>query len=79
MRKALLICFPLTRSNRDMRITPSNHAYSTSRLLAMVMKFWFTVPRIMPMMMAKVMVVDAIMMQGRLSMNCSVRNLRGMR
>ena len=79
MRKALFICLPSTLRSSDIRITPSSQAYSTSRLLAMVMKFWFTVLRMMPIRMANVIVDVAIMMHGRFSMNCSVRNFFGIR
>ena len=65
MRKALCIWSPLTRNSSEMRMTPSSHAYSISRSLAMMKKFWSSVARRKPMMMANVRVVVAMMIHGR--------------
>ena len=58
-------------------MTPSSHAYSTSRLLAMIKKFCSVVASITPMMMANVMVVVAMMVSPRFLLNSSVRKRLG--
>ena len=60
-------------------MAPKSHAYSTSRSLAMIMKFCEEVALMMPRISAKVMVLVAMIMHGRLRINWSVRNLLGMR
>ncbi len=77
MRKALLICSPLTRSSSEMRMTPKSQAYSTSRFDAMRKKFWSVMVIMTPMMTANVMVVVAMVMLWRLARNSFVRNLLG--
>ena len=77
MRKALLIWSPLTRSNSEISITPRSQANSTSRSDAMSRKFWSIAACMMPMMMAKVMVVVASTMLLRFFLNSSVLNRLG--
>ena len=60
IRKAALMCSWLRRSSSENSTIPSSHAYSTSRSLAMITKFWLVVALITANMMAKVNVVDAI-------------------
>ena len=45
----------------------------------MAMKFWLTAFLMIPIIIAKVTVDVAIMMQGRFNRNCSVRSFLGMR
>ena len=78
MRKALLICVPSRRSNREMRITLSSQVYSTSRSLAMMRKFCSVVTWMMRRITASRMTDAAMMMQVRLAMNSSVRKRLGM-
>ena len=73
MVKALLIWVPSTRSSSEMRMTPRSQAYSTSKSLAMMMKFCSTSALMTARMMAKVMVAVAMMMHDRLAMNALVR------
>ena len=77
MRKALFIWSPFTRSSSDIRITPSSHEYSTSRLDAIIRKFWLDWLITNPCMMAKVTVVVAITIHTRFFLNSSVLNLLG--
>ena len=49
-------------------MTPNSQAYSMSSSLAMMMKFWLAKARTMARMTAKVMVVVAMMMHGRLAL-----------
>ena len=79
MRKALLICEPLTRNSKEIRITANNHAYSISKSLAIIKKFCCHVVRRMPIMRAKVSVVVARMMQVFFLANSSVRKRWGNR
>ena len=60
-----------------MRITPSNHAYSTSKLAAIMTKFWSITISVTPKMRAKVTVVVAMMIHARFFINSSVRNRLG--
>ena len=60
---ALLRWSWLRRNSSENSTTPSSQAYSTSRSLAMITKFWLVVARITPSIMAKVNVVEAIMKQ----------------
>ena len=60
-------------------MTPSSHAYSTSRSLAIIRKFCSDRVRMNPNMMAKVTVVVARIIQVRFFWNASVRNFLGMK
>ena len=77
IRNALFIWSPFTRISSDIRITPSSHAYSTSRLDAMIRKFWLELFITSPCSMAKVTVVVAMIMHTRFFLNSSVLNLLG--
>ena len=78
MRNALFICEPSRRMRSEVRITPSSHAYSTSRSLAMSRKFWcLNITLISPSITARVMTDADRVMHVRLDMNSGVRNLLG--
>ena len=79
MRNALFTWSPFTRNKSENNITPSSQAYSTSRLLAMMRKFWLDEARRMPMMTAKVIVVVAKITQVRFFLNSSVSRRLGTR
>ena len=61
MRKALFMCSCVRRSNSEKSTIPNSQAYSTSRSLAIIKKFWLVVALIRANIKAKVNVVEAMM------------------
>ena len=70
-RNVLMVCSAFTRRSMEMSTTLSNHANSTRRSAAMMVKFWFELRRSIPRLMAKVTAVDARIMHVRLARNQS--------